>query len=218
MDPISKQTDFKKCARSGQSLWSEPARRRLRCPASSRSPAARSPCIVRARRCRRCSGRLCRTPTAPAQPGRVNTPPAHGRRPPHANRPRAAAVLTHSIEEIPLTCQHEPVPQLPHPPLIAGLGRADDQHYSFSWTRDGQVLSDVTPRRYFCTACHVPQSDVPSARAEHSFPGHALAPSAPGRAGEHMITSGLWKTCLLRYWNLDDPPFGELSDSLRSAS
>jgi cytochrome c-type protein NapB len=27
--------------------------------------------------------------------------------------------------------------------------------------RDGQVLSDVTPRRYFCTACHVQQTDVP---------------------------------------------------------
>ncbi len=24
--------------------------------------------------------------------------------------------------------------------------------------RDGQVLSDVTPRRYFCTQCHVPQN------------------------------------------------------------
>ncbi len=27
--------------------------------------------------------------------------------------------------------------------------------------RDGQVLIDVTPRRYFCTACHVPQADAP---------------------------------------------------------
>ena len=26
--------------------------------------------------------------------------------------------------------------------------------------RDGQVLADVTPRRYFCTACHVQQNDV----------------------------------------------------------
>jgi cytochrome c-type protein NapB len=26
--------------------------------------------------------------------------------------------------------------------------------------RDGQILADVTPRRYFCNACHVPQSDV----------------------------------------------------------
>ena len=27
--------------------------------------------------------------------------------------------------------------------------------------RDSQVLADVTPRRYFCTACHVTQSDAP---------------------------------------------------------
>lgn len=25
--------------------------------------------------------------------------------------------------------------------------------------RDGQMLADVSPRRYFCTACHVPQAD-----------------------------------------------------------
>lgn len=27
-------------------------------------------------------------------------------------------------------------------------------------TREGQMLADVSPRRYFCTACHVPQADV----------------------------------------------------------
>ena len=27
-------------------------------------------------------------------------------------------------------------------------------------TRDGQMLADVSPRRYFCTACHVPQAAV----------------------------------------------------------
>jgi cytochrome c-type protein NapB len=29
-------------------------------------------------------------------------------------------------------------------------------------TRDGQTLADVSPRRYFCTACHVPQADTPA--------------------------------------------------------
>ena len=30
------------------------------------------------------------------------------------------------------------------------------------WTspREGQMLADVSPRRYFCTACHVPQADT----------------------------------------------------------
>lgn len=27
-------------------------------------------------------------------------------------------------------------------------------------TRDGQTLSDVSPRRYFCNQCHVPQADA----------------------------------------------------------
>ncbi len=27
-------------------------------------------------------------------------------------------------------------------------------------TRDGQQLSDVSPRRYFCNQCHVPQADA----------------------------------------------------------
>ncbi len=29
-------------------------------------------------------------------------------------------------------------------------------------TREGQTLADVSPRRYFCTACHVPQADTPA--------------------------------------------------------
>ncbi len=27
--------------------------------------------------------------------------------------------------------------------------------------RDGRALMDVSPRRYFCTQCHVPQTDAP---------------------------------------------------------
>jgi cytochrome c-type protein NapB len=27
-------------------------------------------------------------------------------------------------------------------------------------TREGQMLADVSPHRYFCTACHVPQADT----------------------------------------------------------
>ncbi|MFT7432120.1 MAG: cytochrome c-type protein NapB, partial [Colwellia sp.] len=28
-------------------------------------------------------------------------------------------------------------------------------------TRDGKTLSDVSPRRYFCSKCHVTQADAP---------------------------------------------------------
>ena len=27
-------------------------------------------------------------------------------------------------------------------------------------TRDGQMLADVSPRRHFCTECHVPQANA----------------------------------------------------------
>ncbi|MEY8839143.1 nitrate reductase cytochrome c-type subunit [Cribrihabitans sp. XS_ASV171] len=35
-------------------------------------------------------------------------------------------------------------------------------------TRAGQMLADVSPRRYFCTQCHVPQADTP-ALIENTF-------------------------------------------------
>ncbi len=48
-------------------------------------------------------------------------------------------------------------------------------------TREGQMLADVSPRRYFCTACHVPQADaqplVPNSLQGHERAGH---PSRPG--------------------------------------
>jgi len=39
----------------------------------------------------------------------------------------------------------------------AGATKISLTHFE---TRDGQQLSDVSPRRYFCTQCHVPQADA----------------------------------------------------------
>ena len=39
----------------------------------------------------------------------------------------------------------------------AGATKISVTHYE---TRDGQVLSDVSPRRYFCLQCHVVQTDT----------------------------------------------------------
>ncbi len=39
----------------------------------------------------------------------------------------------------------------------AGAPMISVTHYM---TREGQMLADVSPRRYFCTACHVPQAQV----------------------------------------------------------
>ncbi|KMV31324.1 nitrate reductase cytochrome c-type subunit [Photobacterium swingsii] len=38
-----------------------------------------------------------------------------------------------------------------------GATKISVTHYE---TREGQVLSDVSPRRYFCQQCHVPQADA----------------------------------------------------------
>ncbi len=39
----------------------------------------------------------------------------------------------------------------------AGATKISQTHFS---DRDGQALSNVAPRRYFCTQCHVPQADA----------------------------------------------------------
>ena len=41
-------------------------------------------------------------------------------------------------------------------------------------TREGQMIADVSPRRYFCTACHVPQADV-QPLVENTVQGHERA-------------------------------------------
>jgi cytochrome c-type protein NapB len=39
----------------------------------------------------------------------------------------------------------------------SGATKISVTHYA---TREGQVLSDVSPRRYFCLQCHVPQAEA----------------------------------------------------------
>ena len=72
----------------------------------------------------------------------------------------AAPVIPHSIEGYQLSvntnrclsCHKREFTQGSGAPMISVT------HYM---TREGQMLADVSPRRYFCTACHVPQADVP---------------------------------------------------------
>ena len=40
----------------------------------------------------------------------------------------------------------------------AGATKISQTHFS---DRDNNVLSNIAPRRYFCTQCHVPQVDAP---------------------------------------------------------
>jgi cytochrome c-type protein NapB len=74
--------------------------------------------------------------------------------------PEQPPVIPHSIEGYQLSvntnrclsCHKREFTQGSGAPMISVT------HYM---TREGQMLADVSPRRYFCTACHVPQADVP---------------------------------------------------------
>jgi cytochrome c-type protein NapB len=74
--------------------------------------------------------------------------------------PEQPPVIPHSIEGYQLSvntnrclsCHKREFTQGSGAPMISVT------HYM---TRDGQMLADVSPRRYFCTACHVPQADTP---------------------------------------------------------
>jgi cytochrome c-type protein NapB len=73
--------------------------------------------------------------------------------------PEQPPVIPHSIEGYQLSvntnrclsCHKREFTQGSGAPMISVT------HYM---TREGQMLADVSPRRYFCTACHVPQVDA----------------------------------------------------------
>jgi cytochrome c-type protein NapB len=75
--------------------------------------------------------------------------------------PEQPPIIPHSIEGYQLSvnanrcmsCHKREFTQGSGAPMISVT------HYM---TREGQMLGDVSPRRYFCTACHVPQADTPA--------------------------------------------------------
>ncbi len=76
------------------------------------------------------------------------------------NYPEQPPVIPHNIRDYPitlnankcLTCHTREFTAESQAPMISVTHFMD---------RDGQVLATVTPRRYFCTQCHVPQSEAP---------------------------------------------------------
>jgi cytochrome c-type protein NapB len=74
--------------------------------------------------------------------------------------PDQPPVIPHSIEGYQLSvntnrclsCHKREFTQGSGAPMISVT------HYA---TREGQMLADVSPRRYFCTSCHVPQAATP---------------------------------------------------------
>jgi len=75
------------------------------------------------------------------------------------NYPEQPPVIPHTIENYQLTlktnrcleCHRRQYTEASGAPMISVTHFMD---------RDGQVLGDVTPRRYFCTECHVQQTDA----------------------------------------------------------
>ncbi len=73
--------------------------------------------------------------------------------------PEQPPIIPHSIEGYQLSvntnrclsCHKREFTQGSGAPMISVT------HYM---TRQGQMLADVSPRRYFCTTCHVPQADT----------------------------------------------------------
>ncbi|MGA7099436.1 MAG: nitrate reductase cytochrome c-type subunit [Pseudolabrys sp.] len=75
------------------------------------------------------------------------------------NYPEQPPVIPHSIDNYQLTLKTNRCLDCHRRQYTEGSG-APMISITHFMNRDGQVLADVTPRRYFCTACHVPQTDA----------------------------------------------------------
>jgi cytochrome c-type protein NapB len=75
------------------------------------------------------------------------------------NYPEQPPVIPHSIEGYQVTLQNNQCMQCHKRQFTEGSG-APMISVTHFMNRDGQVLSDVTSRRYFCNQCHVPQTDA----------------------------------------------------------
>jgi nitrate reductase (cytochrome), electron transfer subunit len=92
------------------------------------------------------------------------------------NYPEQPPVIPHSIDNYQLTlrtnrcldCHRRQYTEASGAPMISVTHFMD---------RDGQVLADVTPRRYFCTECHVTQTDA-RPLVPNTFQDMALSPTS----------------------------------------
>jgi cytochrome c-type protein NapB len=75
------------------------------------------------------------------------------------NYPEQPPVIPHSIEGYQLTLNTNRCMSCHKREFTEGSG-APMISITHFMDRDGQVLGDVTPRRYFCTECHVQQTDA----------------------------------------------------------
>lgn len=90
------------------------------------------------------------------------------------NYPEQPPVIPHSIDNYQLTLKTNRCLECHRREFTEGSG-APMISITHFMDRDGQMLADVTPRRYFCTACHVTQTDarplVPNTFTDMKAPG-----------------------------------------------
>lgn len=75
------------------------------------------------------------------------------------NYPEQPPIIPHSIDGYQLTVNTNRCLSCHKREFTEGSG-APMISITHFMDRDGQVLADVTPRRYFCTQCHVQQTDA----------------------------------------------------------
>lgn len=76
------------------------------------------------------------------------------------NYPEQPPIIPHSIDNYQLTLKTNRCLDCHRRQFTEGSG-APMISVTHFMDRDGQVLADVTPKRYFCTECHVQQTDAP---------------------------------------------------------
>jgi nitrate reductase (cytochrome), electron transfer subunit len=83
------------------------------------------------------------------------------------NYPEQPPVIPHAIEGYQVTANFNECMDC-HARAAIAVSQAPMVSVTHYMDRHGQVLAEVSPRRYFCTACHVPQYPVDPA-VENTF-------------------------------------------------
>ncbi|MFC7331583.1 nitrate reductase cytochrome c-type subunit [Rhodocista pekingensis] len=98
------------------------------------------------------------------------------------NYPEQPPVIPHNIAGYQVNLQHNQCLTC-HSRQYTEQVQAPMVSISHYQTRDGQTLGAVAPRRYFCTQCHVPQTDAQPVVENRFRPFDALVEPTPGDGG-----------------------------------
>ena len=164
-DPISLQTDFKKCAvRIDARMGSGIMAHNFRLLAAARAHSGGLDCghgadVLRAyAEPLRSTRRGRRQLLTPEQNSSIREP---------RNYPEQPPVIPHSTEGYEVSVHANKCLSC-HARTRIGESQAPMVSITHFADRDGQFLASVSPRRYFCTQCHVPQHNV-RAPVENDF-------------------------------------------------